>query len=394
MRLPRRLTASAAASTLIVTTLVGCDSGSGSDAKTEILIGADLALSSPADAAYGRALQLRVEQLNASGELGAHTLALRILDNRSDPKSSARNIATLAEDSSVAALITGSCSECTVTAAKTLNDQRVPTIALASADEVASPVEARRYVFKLGPNSADSAATLADEIKRAKHKRIGIIYSDDLYGRGPEGQQAQGAVGHMRAALESVAVPVTGAVAVKPTNTDLGPAVTELLDGEPTAVVVLTGSDQSTYAATSLKSAGFKGRMYFDANAAGDLFLTQEATQPVNNATMVFTQILAIDDVIATTPAKAARKQWFRDYTSRYDTYSGVAAFGADAVSLIGDAVARAGGDRQQIRDILETSQTDGLSGPIRLTPDNHSALMPQSLTLLVARSGRWRLLS
>ena len=109
---------------------------------------------------------------------------------------------------------------------------------------------------------------------------------------------------------------------------------------------------------------------------------------------MVFTQILAIEDVIATTPAKAARKQWFRDYTARYGSYSGVAAFGADAVDLIADAVAKVGGDRQRVRDVIETSQTDGLSGPIRLTPDNHSGLMPQALTLLVARSGRWRLLS
>jgi branched-chain amino acid transport system substrate-binding protein len=109
---------------------------------------------------------------------------------------------------------------------------------------------------------------------------------------------------------------------------------------------------------------------------------------------MVFTQILAIDDVLATTPAKAARKQWFRDYTSRYGTYSGVAAFAADATDLIADAVERAGDDRSRIRDILETSQIDGLSGPIRLTPDNHSGLMPQALALLVARSGRWRLAS
>lgn len=394
MRLPRRLTASVAASTLIVTTLVGCDSGSGSGTKTEILIGADLALTSPADAAYGRALQLRVEQINASGELGDRSLALRILDNRSDPQSSLRNIDTLADDATVAALITGSCNECTVAASKNINDKKIPTVALASADEISSPVESRRYLFKLGPNSADSAATLADEIARVGHKKVGILYSDDLYGRGAQGQE-QGALGHMRAALASVAVPVTAAVAVKPSATDLDPAVAELLEEEkPSAVVVLTGSDQATYAATSLKDAKFKGRVYFDANAAGDLFLTQEAAGPVNNATMVFTQILAIEDVIATTPAKAARKQWFRDYTARYDTYSGVAAFGADAISLIGDAVARAGGDRQQIRDILETSQTDGLSGPIRLTPDNHSALMPQSLTLLVARSGRWRLLS
>jgi branched-chain amino acid transport system substrate-binding protein len=109
---------------------------------------------------------------------------------------------------------------------------------------------------------------------------------------------------------------------------------------------------------------------------------------------MVFTQTLAIDDVIATTPAKAARKQWFRDYTSRYGSYSGVAAFAADAVDLVAAAVARVGGDRDRIRDILETSQIDGLSGPIRFTPDSHSGLMPQALTMLVARSGRWRLAS
>ncbi|BCB81412.1 hypothetical protein Pflav_078220 [Phytohabitans flavus] len=47
---------------------------------------------------------------------------------------------------------------------------------------------------------------------------------------------------------------------------------------------------------------------------------------------------------------------------------------------------------RESIRSIVETSQFDGLSGPIRITPDNHSGLMPQALTVLVARNGRWRL--
>jgi branched-chain amino acid transport system substrate-binding protein len=60
-------------------------------------------------------------------------------------------------------------------------------------------------------------------------------------------------------------------------------------------------------------------------------------------------------------------------------------------VQLIADAVAKVGGDRERIRDVLETTQVDGLSGPIRFTPDNHSGLMPQALSLLVARGGRWR---
>ncbi|MFI7598504.1 ABC transporter substrate-binding protein [Actinoplanes sp. NPDC049681] len=366
--------------------LAGCDSDSGSGDKTDIVIGADLASGSAMDAAYARALQLRVEQVNASGALGDKRLVLRIQDNRSDTTSSLRNISTLADDPKVAAIVTGGCNECVVGAAKTINDKRVPTIALAAADEVSSPVESRRWVFKLGPNANDSAAALVSELVRTKTKSVALLYSDDLYGRGGRARMAK--------QLTAAGIDITNQLPVKPTATDVTQTVGTLTDSRPDALIVWTGPDQATLAATSAKVAQYKGRIYFDAEAAGDLFLPQEAAAATNDTTMVFTQILAIDDVIATTPAKAARKQWFRDYTSRYGSYSGVASFGADAVSLIADAVTQAGGDRRRIRDILETTQTDGLSGPIRLTPDNHSGLMPQALALLVARSGRWRLLS
>ena len=388
MRLPRRLTASVAASTLIVTALTGCDSDTEAADTTDIVIGADLASGSAVDSAYARALQLKVEQVNASGALGDKRLVLRIQDNRSDPTSSLRNISTFADDPQVATVITGDCDECVVGAAKTINDKKIPTIALASADEVSSPVESRRFVFKLGPNSTDSSSALVSELVRRKKKSVAILYTDDLYGRG--GFQK------MKKQLADLKPPIaiTNSLSVKPTATEISQTVGTLTDGEPEALVVWTGSDQATLAATSAKLAKFKGQVYFDAAAAGDLFVPQDAAGSTNNAIMVFTQILAIDDVIATTPAKAARKQWFRDYTARYGSYSGVAAFAADAVELIADAVVKVGGDRQRIRDVLETSQTDGLSGPIRITPDNHSGLMPQALTLLVARSGRWRLLS
>ena len=382
MRLPRRLTASVAASALVVTALTGCDSDTETGDTTQIVIGADLAA---ADFAYARGLQLKVEQVNASGVLGSRKLVLRVLDNRSDPTTSLRNISTFAKDPAVAAVITGACDDCVVDAAKTINDERIPTIALAAADEVTTPVESRRYVFKLGPNSTDSTAAIVAELIRRNAKSAALIYSDDLYGRGAQKK--------LETQLKKAKISVASR-AVKPTATEISQTVGTLTDAKPDALVVLTGTDQATLAATSANAAGFTGGVYFDAAAAGDLFVPQAAATATDQATMVFTQILAIDDVIATTPAKAARKQWFRDYTSRYGSYSGVASFAADAVELIADAVGKVGGDRQRIRDVLETSQTDGLAGPIRLTPDNHSGLMPQALTLLVARKGRWRLLS
>ncbi|GAA2489414.1 ABC transporter substrate-binding protein [Winogradskya humida] len=381
------MTAFAAAPALILTALAGCSSDSDVSTRTKIVIGADLALGSAVDNAYADALQLRIEQINASNKLPDHELELRVMDNRSESKQSLSNISTLADDPGIAAIITGECDECVVGAAKTINDKRVPTIALAAADQVATPIESRRYLFKIGPNGSDSAAALTAELDRSGKKKVAIVYANNLYGNGVRS--------HLVSELQKKPqITVIEPAPVKPTATDVSQVIETVTADKPDALVVLTGSDQATAAVTAAKAAKFKGQVYFDAAAANDLFVPQEAAVATENTTMVFTQILAIDDVIATSPAKAARKQWFRDYTSRYGSYSGVASFGADAVDLIADAVVRAGGDRQRLRDVLETSQTDGLSGPLRLTPDNHSGLMPQALTLLVARSGRWRLLS
>lgn len=389
MRIPLRVSAVLAAAALLTTGLAGCTSDDQSTAATDVLIGADLATSSPADAAYGRALQLRVDQINASGVLGNRKLRLSILDNRSDATVSLRNISTLADNPAVAAVITGQCSECVRGAAKTIDAKKVPTIALAPADEVSQPIAERRFIFKLGPNSGDSAAALATAMRNTKPApvtRVGVLHTSDLYGSGA--QKAFSA----EAGKAGVQIPST--VAVKPTATDITQAVGTLADSEPQALVFFVGPDLAGLAANSAKAAGFNGKIYYDAAAAGDLFIPSDASKASENATMVFTQALAIDDVIATTPAKAARKQWFRDYTSRYGTYSGVASLAADAVNVLADAIERAGTERVAIRDAVETTQMDGMSGAIRLTPDNHSGLMPQALTLLVARSGRWRLAS
>jgi branched-chain amino acid transport system substrate-binding protein len=387
VRFHRRVTASFLTPALVLGGLAACSSNGPAGSGDTLVIGADLDNSSVVDIAYAQALQLRIDQVNASGQLGDKKLALRTQDNRSDLNSSVRDIGVFGGDKSVVAVVSGDCDQCAVGAVKTITDAKLPTIVLAPSDQVATPITQRRYMFKLGPNSADSTAVLVAEMVRSHTvKNVAIVYSDDLYGNGSE--QA------LTAELNKTTIKVQASRSVKPTATDVSQTIGTLTDGKPDALLVLTGPDQAQLAATSAKAADFGGRIYFDAAAASNQFIAPDAVAATDNASMVFTQTLAIDDVIATTPAKAARKQWFRDYTSRYGSYSGVAAFAADAVDLIAAAVTRVGGDRDRIRDILETSQIDGLSGPIRFTPDNHSGLMPQALTMLVARSGRWRLAS
>ncbi|TQJ25138.1 amino acid/amide ABC transporter substrate-binding protein (HAAT family) [Micromonospora sp. A202] len=386
----RSATIAALASAVVATTLTGCQFGGAEQDTSPIVIAADLELSgaaAPVGRAYQRALELKRDQLNSSGALNNRKIELKVKDNRSDSAESLRNIVDFSSDSQVSAIIMGGCNECAVGAVGTINEKRIPTIALAASGAIASPVAERRYVFKLGPNAVDSAAALTTELRRNNLRKVGMLVSDDDYGR--EGATA------LRSELNKAKITLREQK-VKTTDTDVRQQVRQLTSGKPDALVFWTPPEQATLAATSASQTTFRGSLFFDAGAAGDLFLG-EAARATERATLIFTQTMVIDDVIATTPAKAARRQWFQDYTARFGGYNGSSSFAADAMQLITDAELRAGGevgkvDRDGLRDVLETSQMDGLSGPIRMTPDNHSGLMPQALTTLVARNGRWRL--
>ncbi|MEU5548604.1 MULTISPECIES: ABC transporter substrate-binding protein [unclassified Micromonospora] len=387
----RSATATALASTLLASMLAGCQFGGEARDTSPIVIAADLELSGAAAGvgkAYRQALELKVEQLNASGALNGRSIDLRVKDNRSDASESLRNIADFSNDSAVSAIIMGGCNECAVGAVRTINEKQIPTIALAAAGAITSPVAERRYVFKLAPNAADSADALTVELRRRSIDTIGILHTEDTYGR--EGVTA------LQREFDNAGIQVVAQASVRATDTEVDGQASTLAAANPEGIIIWTSPEQAMLAAAAVKRANFSGALYLDAAAAGDLFLGS-ASRAVERATLVFTQTMVIDDVIATTPAKAARRQWFQDYTARFGGYHGSSSFAADAVQLIADAELRSGGpagqvDRDGLRDVLETSQLDGLSGPIRMTPDNHSGLMPQALTTLVARNGRWRL--
>ncbi|MGW1058336.1 ABC transporter substrate-binding protein [Micromonospora rubida] len=384
----RSVTITALASAVLATTLTGCQFGEAEQDTSPIVIAVDLELSgsaAPVGKAYQRALDLKVEQLNASGALGARKIKLKVKDNRSDAKESLRNVDDFSNDPQVSALIMGGCNDCAVDAVRTINEKKLPTVVLAPSSAVASPVADRRYMFKLAPNAVDSAAALTSELSRRSIKKAAVLNSEDSYGR--EGLAA------LRSEFAKADIRLVSDEGIKATETDVNQPVSALADRKPGALVVWTPPEQAMLAATAAQQAKFKGALFFDAVAAGDLFLGASAG-PTEQATLIFTQTMVIDDVIATTPAKAARRQWFQNYTARFGGYNGFSSFAADAVQLIADAELRASGEpgRDGLRDVLETSQLDGLSGPIRMTPDNHSGLMPQALTTLVARGGRWRL--
>jgi branched-chain amino acid transport system substrate-binding protein len=399
----RRYEAAAVLGTLVVS-LAGCSALDDEPSAAPVRIAADLELTGEGSAlgtVYRNALELRVEQVNQQRLLGDRRLELEVLDNRSDPATSAGNIEQLSAADDLTAIITGACAECVVAAVDTINGRGLPTISLAAPTTISEPVDQRQYVFKLGPNPDHTASALTAAL--AGVDTIGLVTSDDQSGAdGLEEMTAAtdragieivvheqvGGDGDLSAAADRVA-------AFQPEPAD--PGLPADPDAEPQvgpdAVVVWTYPSLAGEVATSLRGAGYEGPLYLDAVAAGDLFLTGASRGALSGATMVFTETMVMDEVVATSPAKAARKTWFRDYTARFGTYHAASSFAADAVALVVAAVNRSGStNRALVRDSMEISQLDGLSGPLKLTPSQHSGLMPQALTLLTVRGDRWRL--
>ncbi|GAB3953233.1 hypothetical protein GCM10027614_58320 [Micromonospora vulcania] len=181
----RSATIAALASAVVATTLTGCQFGGAEQDTSPIVIAADLELSGAAAPSGGHtsALELKRDQLNSSGALNGRKIKLDVKDNRSDAAESLRNIADFSSDSRVSAIVMGGCNECAVGAVGSINEKRIPTIALAASGAIANPVAERRYVFKLGPNAADSAAALTTELRRRNIRKVGLLHSDDDYGR-------------------------------------------------------------------------------------------------------------------------------------------------------------------------------------------------------------------
>jgi branched-chain amino acid transport system substrate-binding protein len=387
----------------------GCGVIAGGSEGDTIVVAADLELTGDGSALgtiYQDALQLRVDQVNEQGLLGDRELELRVTDNRSDPATATLNIQELSADSSVTALVTGQCAACVVAAAESV-ESVPPTISLTGSDEAIESEYGSR-IFKLGPNADHDATLLANEMRLAGVGTIAVVATAGRYGEDGQREMRDAAE---RAGLEVVVTEeATGseesvqaaasAVLAYQQESDAADAgqFEQAAQGDaepepgPDAVVMWVPGEVARDLAVALRDGGYQGGFFLDAYAADELFLTGEASEALDGARMVFTETLVIDDVIATSPAKAARQTWFRDYLVQKGTYHAYASLAADAIQLIVESVNRFDSvDPESIRSAIEATQTEGLTGPLRMTAENHSGLMPQALTTVIARGGRWR---
>ena len=386
----RRTRVAAVAGLAATVLLAGCGVWPPRTAPEPVVIGVDVDLTGDGPGvAYDNALRLAAEQINARGLAGAgRRVELQVLDNRGDPTLSAQNLARLAADPTVVAVVTAGCDACVIEAAGSLT---LPVVALTGQEAVAAPAAQRRWVFRLGPNAVDDADALAAAMAGDGVTTVAVLASADPYGREGVRWFAQAAERADLAVTTTVEVPATADEAA--VTALVGPVLdrrrrtsTEDTD-RPDAVLLWLPAPRAAMVTRALREAGYRGRFYADMVAADEL----AAPEWLAGARLVATPTAVAAERVAASPAAAARQEWVLAYVARYGGYHLPSTWAADALLVLANAIDRAGRpDRAELRDRLESTRIDGITGPIRFTAEQHSGLVG-GLVVLTAAGDRWQ---
>lgn len=356
----------------------------------ELVIGANLELTGVGrfmGLLQERALRIMADTLNETqvpvGNL-RRTIRLVVRDNKSDPRVAAAQTTELASRENVHAIVGGCLAETSLRIIPAAEEQQVPFISFAAADNLTTPLSERTYVYKLAPDARDMARALGALIRSQKLQRVGLLAA-----AGPHGDSGVRAV---TAALESNdRTLVATARLPRAEGADCGPAAERVVVQSPDAVIIWGTSPFAGAAARAVRDAGYTGALFFDAGAVGEELLADRNSPAVEGAYAVHPISLSGSSLTNTTTAGLARRDFVYRYIHEHGAFSGFAPYGADAVRLIADA-ARLGKsvDRGRIRAYLATQVVEGIAGAYSFSPIWHGGMAPDFLGVFTVSNGAW----
>lgn len=358
----------------------------------DLVIGAALELSGPnlvVGTAQSFALSIIRDTINERGfVVGGHTRNVRliVLDNQSDPVQAKKVTQSLIDNTDVSAIIGAGAADTSTVMAPLAEKNQIPMLSLSAAAQIVTPTVDRRYVFKLGPNASDVASRLVAAISSQGYRRIALMAANDPHGA--DGKAA------MQTAARNGGLTIAGHVDLPPdgaTPGDYQSQITTMMGLQAEAVVIWTLAPSSGLAARSLRVAGYRGRLFFDSGAGSDETLSAQNRVSVNGSYLISPKILGGTPLAVTTPDAFDQQDFYVRYTQEHGTFSGLAAYGGDALKLlVAAAVAGNTFDRIGLRDALETLTYDGLAGTYAFNTINHGGVEGDSLGLFAIRPSGW----
>lgn len=339
--------------------------------------------------------QMAVKAINQAGGVNGHQVKLEILDSKSDSNAAAMDFSQLIKADHVIGLIGDSSTQGTMAGLQIASDAQIPLISMASAKEIIGQKNgsARRWIFKVPAVDTLPMQTIVNYLTDKGIKRVAFVYMDAEYGTA--------GLADFKPVAAAAGLQIVDTVAFDPAASTVLPELTALKfkNPAPQAVVVWAIPPAGDTVIKDYRSMGFSWPILFSDGMSNQAFI-QLAQQQVNGAFLASTKLLVADQLPATDPQKGVLQNYIRSYNRLYDTSGHAPAnmfggFGYDAVQLYLKALANAGvrPTSASVRNALEHLDYAGVTGHMKLQPNDHNGLTPDSEVLIQVQNDKWQLL-
>jgi len=330
--------------------------------------------------------EMIADEVNKQGGINGHPIELIIYDDESDATKSNLAVKKLIKKDKVPVIIGPTRSGESLAVVSVAEEAQVPMISCAASYKIVTPIESRKWVFKVAGSDSHVAGKLFEYMKAKGIQKVGIM--SDSTGFGASGREEL-----LRLAPE-YGMTIVADERFGPKDTDLTAQLTKIRTAEPQAIVNWSIGPTQVLAVKNWRDLGMDSIPLYQSHGFGskkNLELAGKAAEGVLLA-------LARVNVGPLLPDDQPQKRVIMEYTTAYEDryHEPISSFGghaSDSMRLAIAALKAVGPDPVKIRDFLENTQGFvGQHGIFNFSAEDHCGLSKDDLEMVVVKDGDWAL--
>ncbi|NLI92423.1 MAG: ABC transporter substrate-binding protein [Peptococcaceae bacterium] len=330
-------------------------------------------------------LLMMTEKINANGGINGHPIELMIMDNKSDETEAVLATKTLIEKG-VLAILGASASGTSMAMLKTAQSEKIPMVSMAAASSIVEPVSERQWVFKTAQSDIVMINKIMEYLKKNNLTKIAFMYMNNAYG--DNGKKA------ITAAVKDSGISVVDEEKFDAADKDMTPQLTKVKASGAQAVIVWAIPPSASILTKNYKDLGLSIPL-IHSHGVGNQNFIDLAQGAADGVILPIGKLTVAAQVPDTDPQKKVLDSYIADYSKKYNTQpNSFGGYAYDALSLLVNAIEKAGADRSKIRDELEkTKGLTGISGVFNMSAQDHNGLKEDSSVLVQIKDGKWQLM-
>lgn len=328
-------------------------------------------------------LEMLAAQINGQGGVNGRALEFLFYDTEAKPDVAVRQVKRLVERDNVTAIVGVSASWEALPVIPIVEKAEVPTIMVASTDQIVDPV--RKWVFKTPAGDRLVVARMLSDIQARGLRRIAVVSTQDGYGSGGREEILKQAGAH------GIGVAFDDRYGMD--DTDITPMLGRIPKTDAQAVVNWSSNRAPVVMTLNYRQLGLGLPLYHGHASLSDGFLkaTRDKADGIRIAASKF---YGAENLPAGDPQKKVIADYRAAYKAKYGTDAnqfGAAAF--DAFHIVVAALRTAGTDREKLRAAIEqTRGYVGIGGTFNFSAADHGGLTRDMVVMYEARSAAWEL--